>query len=81
VQPPAEKKAKRLGDLVQGCIAEIARDWPFITVSEARLRETENIMLVAGGPKKTGPIRLLLEKNYPITLLCTDNVTARELLK
>lgn len=82
VPPPPEAGAsKRLAEMVQKRITAINRKKPFITVSEDRLKEIENLMLVAGGLKKAGSIRLLLQRRYPITLLCTDHITARELLK
>jgi DNA-binding transcriptional regulator LsrR (DeoR family) len=79
--PPDAKGSQHLAELVRDCIAMINEKRPFITISENRLTEIDNIMLVAGGPKKAGSIRLLLQRGYPITLLCTDHITAQQLLK
>ncbi len=79
--PPDARDSQHLAQRVRDCIAVINRKRRFITISEDRLKEIENIMLVAGGPKKAGSIRLLLQRGYPITLLCTDHITAQQLLK
>lgn len=85
VEPPSEAATSEhldtLKRLVKDCIKAINQRGALITVSETRLKETETIMLVAGGPKKIGSIRLLFDQKYPIRFLCTDDITAQGLLR
>jgi DNA-binding transcriptional regulator LsrR (DeoR family) len=83
-------EAKRIQDLVANIKQRVGPlKKRLITISEAQLARIGTIILIAGGPKKVGSTRVLLGDQddpirrspaYNIRFLCTDEMTARELL-